>query len=259
MSAPNDLRDWTAEQREFYEADRDLDVACLWMDVHFPQFQHVTSRIRWLLWETAKLCNEVSRVLRSNDPKGMETYLACQDESGVGLFAGTTIAYMEALAECEAESLLFLKSRIEKFVEASSILVNRAVEGWDPIPAGWGYRISPAWVRQTGSAGNWWHEPGEKRPPEYQYGPLMGTKKEVGRWMGEKDTPNPRRLEQKARKGILFVVRCDHTVWEVWFKDQKSWERIASVARDRGALAGVDRQHPQQSANSKQQSGNATS
>ena len=83
------------------------------------------------------------------------------------------------------------------------------------------------------SPAQWWHEPHEPRPPDYKHGPLIGTKKEIGRWLGEKDTPTPRRLEQKARTLTVYVYRNGETTWEAWFKEEKIWDR-AKIKRDFG-------------------------
>jgi hypothetical protein len=79
----------------------------------------------------------------------------------------------------------------------------------------------------------WYHEPSEPKPPDYKYGPLIGTKKQIGQWLGEKDTRTPRRLEQKAKALIAFVYRNGETTWEAWFKVEKTWEQ-AKIKRDFG-------------------------
>jgi hypothetical protein len=71
----------------------------------------------------------------------------------------------------------------------------------------------------------WWHDPSELRPKEYQHGPMIGMKKDICQWLGEKATRTPRRLEQKARSGQVFVIRHTERSWEVWFKDERVWEQ----------------------------------
>jgi hypothetical protein len=70
----------------------------------------------------------------------------------------------------------------------------------------------------------WWHDPSDSRPAEYKHGPIFGMKKEMCQWLGEKATRTPRRLEQKAKSGLVFVIRHTETSWEVWFKDGRAWE-----------------------------------
>ena len=74
------------------------------------------------------------------------------------------------------------------------------------------------------SAASWYHESHEPRPADYKHGPLTGTKREISRWMGGPETKTPRRMEQKAKLGIVWVIRLGETSWEVWFKDEKIWE-----------------------------------
>lgn len=74
------------------------------------------------------------------------------------------------------------------------------------------------------SQNDWWHNPSEPKPPEYKYGPLTGTQKGIGKWLGEKQTPTSRRLKQKAKAHVVFVYRNGETTWDAWFKDQRMWE-----------------------------------
>jgi hypothetical protein len=86
--------------------------------------------------------------------------------------------------------------------------------------------VAPVPKKNTGDAhAKWFHESSERRPQEYKHGPITGRKKDICRWMGEKKTPTPRRLEQKARSSVVWVIRQSHTSWEVWFKDERLWEQ----------------------------------
>jgi hypothetical protein len=76
----------------------------------------------------------------------------------------------------------------------------------------------------------WWHEPTEPRPKEYQHGPITGQKKAICNWMGEKDGPNMRRLNQKANKTV-WVIRHSETSWEVWFKDERTYQSVDNNRR----------------------------
>jgi hypothetical protein len=72
----------------------------------------------------------------------------------------------------------------------------------------------------------WWHTQTEQRPAEYKYGPTTGTKAELSHWLGEKKTKTPRRLEQKARSGLVWVIRNAETSWEMWFKDEVIFDAV---------------------------------
>jgi hypothetical protein len=72
----------------------------------------------------------------------------------------------------------------------------------------------------------WHHEPTESRPADYKNGPIVGMKKEICIWMGERDSKTMRRLEQKAKNGTVWVVRLSGQQWEVWFKDEKTYQDV---------------------------------
>jgi hypothetical protein len=57
---------------------------------------------------------------------------------------------------------------------------------------------------------------------------MIGMKKEICRWLGEKPTRTPRRLQQWAKASMVWVIRHGETSWEVWFKDQRRWELAES-------------------------------
>jgi hypothetical protein len=76
----------------------------------------------------------------------------------------------------------------------------------------------------------WWHEPTEKRPAEYQHGPITGMKKQICTWMGEKSSRNMRRLNQKANKTV-WVIKLAGKQWEVWFKDERTFQSADSNRR----------------------------
>ena len=76
----------------------------------------------------------------------------------------------------------------------------------------------------------WFHDPSEPRPPEYKHGPITGQKKEICTWMGEKPGPNMRRLNQKANR-TAWVIRHSETSWEVWFKDERTFQSADSNRR----------------------------
>jgi hypothetical protein len=117
--------------------------------------------------------------------------------------------------------------------------VANVVERWDPTAQperfpGFLDEPDPATTQHEGNWSNpWepdlWEQPRNKPPAEYKFGPLVGTKKEICRLLGEKETRNPRRLDQKAKLGIVFVNRADRDLWQVWFNDQKAWQRADSA------------------------------
>lgn len=77
---------------------------------------------------------------------------------------------------------------------------------------------------------SWWHDSSEVRPPEYKHGPMIGQKKQICAWMGEKPSKNMRRLEQKANKAV-WVIRLSETSWEVWFKDERTYQAADNQRR----------------------------
>ena len=96
----------------------------------------------------------------------------------------------------------------------------------DPAPAVEGEQIPE--TEKAGEA-KWWHDPSEKRPADYKFGPIQGTEAFLGQCFGEKPTPTPRRLKTKA-KSIVYVVKHGKGEWEMWFKVESTY----ATANQRG-------------------------
>jgi hypothetical protein len=83
---------------------------------------------------------------------------------------------------------------------------------------------APPLVTTANDDNKWYHKPTDPRPTEYKYGPITGTKKEICTWMGESPNRNMRRLAQRANNNTVWVIRLAGKQWEVWFKDDKTFQ-----------------------------------
>jgi hypothetical protein len=87
------------------------------------------------------------------------------------------------------------------------------------------------------SEASWHHAPSDQKPVQYAHGPLVGTKKDLGVWLGGTPGPNVRTLEQKAEAGTVWVIRRTRTCFEVWFRNQGTYA-TANQERLRRGQAG---------------------
>ena len=87
---------------------------------------------------------------------------------------------------------------------------------------------------KTGAGASWRHLPSEPKPDQFREGPLRGINKDLCLAMGEKPTHNHRRLQQKAKAGLVWVVSqtpgC--RTLEVWFKNLLECQRIANALQN---------------------------
>jgi hypothetical protein len=154
----------------------------------------------------AELLEKYERADKRPDPLGLRSRTDCQNMHLPPAILGEPHGY-------HGDDLYNLACRMTQLASHISNEVIPVVQG----------RLVPT-PRTPSDDGQWWHEPSEPRPVEYKYGPLTGQKNDICQWMGEKKTPVPRKLEEKAKRGMVWAIRHGRTTWEVWFKDERAWE-----------------------------------
>ena len=82
----------------------------------------------------------------------------------------------------------------------------------------------------NGDGADWYYPKAASPPTTNAYGPLLGTKKNLGICLGGRGGRNDRTLERKGRTGYVWVCRCSRQSFAVYFRTQKDWDRAKARA-----------------------------
>ena len=86
-------------------------------------------------------------------------------------------------------------------------------------------------IRAHLEASDWCHGSDEEKPAEYKFGPLEGMKQDLAKATlhGQKDE---RGLKSAARAGRLWIRRIGRYAFQVWFRDEKQFERASKLLEE---------------------------
>lgn len=121
----------------------------------------------------------------------------------------------------------------------------REIQAISPMPT---EDVTTTTQSQVASHAHWIHNADEAPPSTHQFGPLTGTRAELGRALrrpdddGKSETAQRALLAQKARTGIVWVRRCaGETPLDAFFRSNREFdaatERIATLRRRKKAKA----------------------
>jgi hypothetical protein len=78
----------------------------------------------------------------------------------------------------------------------------------------------------------WFHAKHEQPPPEFPYGPLRGTQRDLAAKMYPGRRVDTRRLQRKAGTGAsIWVRKKDRTHYEVWFRYEGDYVKVTGNAQ----------------------------